>query len=409
MSGTALAASWDRATARRYGQVLAAEARRKGVHMVLGPTVNLQRSPLGGRHFEAFSEDPLLTTDIGAAYVQGYRRVAWRPAPSTSSVTTTRRIGSPPPPRYPSVHCARSTVRLREDCDRGPHMGDHVVLQRHQWGHHDGERTARGTAQLRVGFDGVVVGDWLAVRSIASANASQDLSMPGSTGAWGDSLVGAVRAGTVSHAAIDRKVHRILQLAARVGALDGFDPAPLETSADDAIAFAREVEAEGIVLVHNNGVLPLSSSTTGYIAVIGHNAALARTQGGGSATVVSTYEVSPLQGIRCAFPHAQVSYATGAGVQEGIADLPLETLTNPESGEPGVRVRLSRHGEELLVEDRCATSFYWFGVESSALSADLFEARTIYTPDADGTFGSASVRPESPGCGSTKSSFSTST
>ncbi len=70
-SGTALAASWDTTLARRYGAASAVEARRKGVDVVLGPTINLHRSPLGGRHFEAFSEDPVLTGDLAAAYVSG--------------------------------------------------------------------------------------------------------------------------------------------------------------------------------------------------------------------------------------------------------------------------------------------------------------------------------------------------
>ena len=105
------------------------------------------------------------------------------------------------------------------------------------------------------GFDGVVISDWTAVRSLESARASQDLVMPGPDGPWGDALVRAVRSGEIPEAVIDRKVARILTLARRVGALDGF-PAAEPAWVEDGIAFARHAAIEGTVLLENRGELP---------------------------------------------------------------------------------------------------------------------------------------------------------
>ncbi|MEV4147709.1 glycoside hydrolase family 3 C-terminal domain-containing protein [Amycolatopsis sp. NPDC049691] len=386
-SGTSLAASWDRGNARRYGAVLADEARRKGVHVVLGPTVNLHRSPLGGRHFEMFSEDPLLTAEIAAAYVAGMQAggVAATPKHFVGNDYETDRF--------------TADTRVSERALRELYLAafEKAVTEARVWAIMSSYNKVNGVTMTENelletplssewGFDGVVVGDWLAVRTIEAANASQDLSMPGPKDAWGDALVAAVRAGTVPEAAIDRKVSRILRLAARVGQLAGFTPAPSTPSGEDPIAFAHETAVEGMVLAENTGVLPVDRAAVARIAVIGHNAAHARTQGGGSATVVPEHTISPLDGITAAFPDADVVHATGAVVQQGVVPIPVERLTNPETGEPGLRVRLLANGAELRREDRFATALFWFGDGEDVLSAaDRLEVRTVFTPDVTGT------------------------
>ncbi len=140
------------------------------------------------------------------------------------------------------------------------------------------------------GFDGVVMSDWFAARSTeAAGRAALDLAMPGPTGPWGDALVEAVRAGRVDEAAIDDKVLRLLRLAARVGALEGVAPAaPRAAAWSDAEVTAelRATAAAGVVLARNEGsLLPLDRAALRRVAVLGPNAAVARTLGGGSATV----------------------------------------------------------------------------------------------------------------------------
>jgi beta-glucosidase len=387
-SATALSASWDRAIAKRYGAAAAVEARRKGVDVVLGPTINLHRSPLGGRHFEAFSEDPVLTGDLAASYVDGVQEngVAATPKHYIANDYETDRF------------TASTEVSDRALRELYLLAFEKAVTEAHAWAIMSSYNAINGVTasendlletplNSEWGFDGIVVSDWTGVRSVDSAKASQDVAMPGPNRWWSEGpLLAAVQSGEVPMAAIDRKVRRILTLAARVGALEGFEPvAASPVHVEDGIAFVREAEAEGTVLVRNTGVLPLDAPAVSRIAVIGHNADQARTQGGGSATVVPASVVSPLDGIRAAFPGASVDYAIGAVVQEGIAEFPLSTITNPGTGEPGARVAFVKDGAELFVEDRRATALFWFGGDAPTREADRLDITTTYTAESTGT------------------------
>ncbi|WP_309108887.1 glycoside hydrolase family 3 C-terminal domain-containing protein [Arthrobacter sp.] len=383
-SATAISSSWDPAIADRLGAASAVEARRKGVDVVLGPTINLHRSPLGGRHFEAFSEDPALTAELAAAYVSGVQRNGVGATPKhyiandseTDRFTVDVRVEDRPLRELYLLAFEKAIVESKAwlvmsayNSINGATATENELLEtplNSEWG-----------------FDGVVISDWTAVRSINSARYSQDLVMPGPEGPWGEALVAAVKAGEVEESSIDRKVLRILQLAARVGALQGFEGVGLqEADREDPIAFAREASAAGTVMVKNDGVLPLDPTAVKTVAVIGHNARYARTQGGGSATVVPEKIVTPLDAIQEVFGADKVTYSVGAVVQEGIAELPLERLQNPETGDPGLRVRfLDAQGNELATEDRRATALVWFGGDVPIEASSLVEFHTIFTPE----------------------------
>jgi beta-glucosidase len=386
-SSTALGASWDTTIARRYGNVAAVEARRKGVDVVLGPTINLHRSPLGGRHFEAFSEDPVLTAELAAAYVTGVQEngVGATPKHYVANDSETDRF--------------TSNVVVDDRALRELYLlaFEKAIVESHAWLVMSAYNSVNGVTATENdlletplnsewGFDGVVISDWTAVRTVNSARAAQDLVMPGPTGPWGEALVAAVRSGDVAEAAIDRKVLRLLQLAARVGALEGFDAVvPKPVVVEDGLAFVREAAAAGAVLVRNEGELPWSTRAPASIAVIGHNAKFARTQGGGSATVLPERVVSPLEGITEAFATSTITYSVGAVVQEGIAELPLSSITNPVTGEPGAHVRfLDASGETLFAEDRRSTALVWFGGDAPIASASVLEFTTRYSPESTG-------------------------
>jgi beta-glucosidase len=381
-SATALSASWDPELAYRYGQIAAAEAIRKGVDVVLGPTINLHRSPLGGRHFEAYSEDPLLTAEIATAFVRGVQSagIAACPKHYIANDFETERFTASVEVSDQALHelylapferTVRDggtwTVMSSYNAVRGVTMSENDLL--------------RSPLCQEWGFDGVVISDWTAVRSLAAATARQDLAMPGPDGPWGDALVAAVRAGDVPVEAIEEKVRRLLRLAVRVGAL-GAEPAGQPRPIIDA-GFAREVEARGIVLVRNvESLLPLRSPAS--IAVSGQNAELPRTQGGGSATVVPSEVISPLTGLRQALPASVVSYHLGAVVQSGIAELPLDCLTDPETGSAGLRVRfLDKAGDVVLEEVRFASALVWLGNAPVGNLATL-EIVTDYRPPVSG-------------------------
>ncbi|MFJ3584256.1 beta-glucosidase [Streptomyces sp. NPDC090127] len=326
-SPTALAAAWDPALARRAGRLLAQEARRKGVHVLLAPTVNLHRTPLGGRHFEAYSEDPYLTGVIGTGYVQGVQdggvgttvkhfvandaetdrftvdnKVAPRPlrelylAPFEAIVKNARPWG------IMTAYNQVNGVTMTEH-----HELVHEVL-RGEWG-----------------FDGVNVSDWMAARSTTGdIEGGLDVAMPGPQTVYGAALAAAVRAGEVEESAVDAAVRNVLRLAARVGALEGAPPVVAEPpAAIDGDALAREIAARGIVLVRNEGAaLPLAAGST--VALSGAAARDARVLGGGSAQVFPDHTVSPLDGLTAALPDGTLTFTVGAD--------PSDELTPAEQG-----------------------------------------------------------------------------
>ena len=381
-SGSALGASWDVDLAYRYGAAAASEARRKDVDVVLGPTINLHRSPLGGRHFECFSEDPELTAGLAAAYVAGLQDngVAATPKHYVANDSETDRF---------TVDVRPGERALRElylaPFERAVDAGAWALMS--AYNAVDGVTMTENDLledplNSEWGFDGVVISDWTAVRSLGSIPAAQDLAMPGPAPAWADA-VEAVRDGRLNEADLDRKVLRLLLLAERVGALgDSIAAAP---SPIDGVALAHEAAVEGAVLLSNDGILPLAPAAVSSVAVIGHNAREARTQGGGSATVIPERVISPLDAIRAALPGASCPYALGAVVQDGVAALPLEHMTNPRTGEPGLTSTfVDADDVELFSEDRRSSALVWFGGDAPVSTADRLVLHTTYTPDETG-------------------------
>lgn len=375
-SATALSSSWDVDLARRYGAVAAVEARRKGVAVILGPTVNLHRSPLGGRHFEAFSEDPVLTADLAAAYVTGVQRhgVAATLKHYVANDFETDRYQA-------DVHVEERPLRelYLLAFERG-------VREAGAWCVMSAYNAVNGVTatenQLLTdpltttwGFDGVVVSDWTAVRSLASARQPQDLAMPGPDGPWGPALVRAVQQGEISAELIDAKVTRLLRLAVRVGAIEG-STAPSIREAEDGVDFARTAAAEGMVLVHNDGLLPLRADRLTRVAVIGDHAVRPRIQGGGSATVIPEHVISPLAGLRAALPDTVLlDHRLGATVDTGFAPLDPHLMTNPRTGGPGAHVAYyDTDGTVLYNEERFAS----FILDFAARDGDHLRASMAY-------------------------------
>ncbi|EST23973.1 beta-glucosidase H [Streptomyces roseochromogenus] len=314
-SPTALAATWDPELARRAGVLLAQEARRKGVHVLLAPTVNLHRSPLGGRHFECYSEDPYLTGAIGSGYVTGVQ--------SGGVGTTVKHFVAN------DAETDRFTVNnlVSERALRELYLApfEAIVENARPWGVMTAYNRVNGTTMTEHhhlvnevlrgewGFDGFNVSDWMAARdTVGAINGGLDVTMPGPRTVYGAALAQAVRDGEVAEATVDAAVRRVLRLAARAGILDGAEPVVAEPPAPvDGEALAREIARRSFVLVRNeNAALPLKPN--GTVALIGAAARDARVLGGGSATVFPARIVSPLDGLTAALPEGTLTYAVGA-------------------------------------------------------------------------------------------------
>ena len=314
--------------------------------------VNLHRSPFGGRHFECFSEDPLLTARIGAAYVRGLQ--------SEGVAATVKHFVANDSETERFTLDARVDERTLRELYMLPFE---LILEEGPWAVMAAYNAVNGHTMtespmldwLRDSWDGLVMTDWGAGRHTERAgNAALDLIMPGPDGPWGEALVEAVRDGRVSEAEVDEKVRRLLRLAERVGARDASPWSDEEIAAE-----LRSTAAAGIVLARNHGTL-LPLGPLRKVAVLGPNAAVARTLGGGSATVFPSYTVSPLDGLRAALD-AEVTYAPGvrAYTRLPVADVVAELRY------------LAGDGSELSRERREIGEFAWMGTLEGVAAIEL--------------------------------------
>ncbi|MGW7067398.1 glycoside hydrolase family 3 protein [Streptomyces sp. NPDC054855] len=321
-SPTALAATWDQGLARRAGALLAQEARRKGVHVLLAPTVNLHRSPLGGRHFEAYSEDPYLTGVIGTGYVQGVQ--------SGGVGTTVKHFVANDAETDRFTVDNKVGARALRELYLAPF--ETIVANAHPWGIMTAYNQVNGSTMTEHrylvnevlrgewGFDGYNVSDWMAARSTTGAiDGGLDVAMPGPRTVYGDALAEAVRGGRVKETTVDEAVRNVLRLAARVGILEGAEPVVTDLPAEiDGEALAREIARRAFVLVRNeNATLPLRPAAS--VALIGAAARDARVLGGGSATVFPARVISPLDGLTAALGEDTLTYAVGADPSDELA------------------------------------------------------------------------------------------
>jgi len=355
----ALGATWDEQLVYRLALALGHEARARGVDVLLAPTINLVRTPLSGRGFECFSEDPLLTTRIAVAYVRGVQEAGVaatakhyvandseterRTYDARISETVLREVYLQPFEAC-VVEAGVALVMAAYNSVNGAAMTANPLL-------------LRDLLKAEWDFPGVVVSDWSATKTtVPSANGGLDLVMPGPRGPWGDQLLKAVRAGRVPEADIDDKVARLLVLAGRVGALngkaDGFaphQPAPTTRALIDP-AFLREVTARSFVLLSNpRGLLPLQNGSVQRLALIGPNAIDPQTQGGGSVRVLPVVRPGLVEALRDAVG-ALVSVSQGC-ITNAMTTAPTDgSLHDPVSGEPGVRLEVRAAGGALVFE-----------------------------------------------------------
>jgi len=298
--GTALAASWNTDLVESIGSLLGETARANGVHVLLAPATNIIRSPLGGRNFEYYSEDPVLAGRITCAYVRGVQseRVATTVKHFVCNDTETHRFDGNvvvDEQTLREIHLLPFEMAVREEkawavmCSynklRGTYMSAHPMLNdilRSDWG-----------------FDGVVVSDWGAVHDTRGSGLNGlDIEMPGPPKFWGGNLAAAVRSGQVPEARIDEKVLHILRLAQRTSALgDSSTDSPSTRDGSEVSLLVRKAAVESFVLLKNESqTLPLGSPSR--IALLGPNAGRRPLQGGGSSNVGPSHGVSPLDGIR---------------------------------------------------------------------------------------------------------------
>ncbi len=339
-SGIDMAATWDTDLVQREGVAIGEEVKALGRDMILGPTVNINRQPLWGRNFEGYGEDPYLSGQLGVAYVEGVQSQGVIPSVKHFAVN--------------NEEYERHRVNVVID-ERTLHeiylpAFKAAVQQGGAWnvmsaynklnGIHCGEDPylLNDILRKKFGFKGFVVSDWGSTYSTApTVNAGMDLEMPGGPPmqAWivrpqtlksgngagwltEDKVLGEVKAGHITEAAIDDNVRRILRIIFLSGIYDHPHTGGGEVDTPAQRTMALKGATEGIVLLKNeNALLPLDTKTIHSIAVIGPNAAVARA-GGGSSMVRPKSAIAPLDAIRARAAKASgltVTYALGVGMQ----------------------------------------------------------------------------------------------
>ena len=392
--GTALGSTFDPALVEEIGEALGREARSKSAHMLLAPTINLHRTPIGGRNFECMSEDPVLTAVIATAYIRGVQSqgVACCVKHFVANDTEFERH---------TISCEVDPVTLREaylfpfeqvvlSVDDG---GAGVRSVMSSYNRINGTYASEHPELLRRvlrdewGFDGVVVSDWFGTHTAGqSLEASLDLEMPGPPRVRGDALLQEVRDGTTTEARVDESVRRLLTL---------FEWAGVDTTTGDEYtdespatrALIHRAAVASTVLLKNDGVLPLGAPT-GTIALLGPNADRGRIQGGGSAQVRPDRPSMPLAAFQAA--DLDVVFEPGCRIEKRLSAMRGDFAVHYEAADGSTADQQT---------DRI--NFVWMDDPAPGIPVSAFgvTARGTWVPDRTGDWsvsltavGSATLR-----------------
>lgn len=362
-----LAASWDPDLARRVGASMGRDARARGVHFILAPGMNIYRSPLNGRNFEYFGEDPFLASRMAVGVIEGIQ--------SQGVIATAKHF----------IANNSEYGRMNHSSDLDERTMHEIYLPAFEASVKEAKVGALMDAYNQVngsfmtqnallntqiakkewGFDGIIMSDWGATHDgVAAANNGLDLEMPNGLFMNAATLLPALKSGRVSEATIDDKVRRILRKTLEFGFFDRDQTDPsIPLYSQDARALALEEAREGTVLLKNeNHLLPLDRKKIKTVAVLGPSAYPAVIGGGGSSLTQPFNSVSFLEGIsNIAGPETHVLY---------LADeIPLDSVVShtkfftAPGGAPGLKGEYFDNedfsGQPTLVRTDEHIDFHW--------------------------------------------------
>ncbi len=320
-TGSALAAVWSPEYARRCGAAIGREARLRGKDMLLGPAINIQRLPVGGRTYEYLSEDPCLSAALAAAYTRGAQSAGIAVCLKHYALNNQELLRG-------SVNVLIGARALREiylkpfeaTVREGGALGIMAAYNAaNGWWCSENAFLLQEVLRKDWGFQGMVVSDWGGTHStVQAARHGLDVEMPGSGGGWGrgffdQALIDSVKSGAVPMAVVDGMVRHVLRVRLAVAPVPAEQANTVMTSQPEGQKTAWEIAARSVVLLKNRGdLLPIDLSRVKKIAVIGENAVLKTALGGWGAGVKALYEITPLQGLQERIDgRAEVLYARG--------------------------------------------------------------------------------------------------
>lgn len=390
--GIALGATWNPDLVEKVGTVLGDELKAKGAHILLAPTVNIHRTPIAGRNFECFSEDPFLSGVLAAAYIKGIQ---------------SQGVGA----------CIKHFVANDQEYERFSISAEvdertlrEIYLEPFRIAIRDANPWAVMSSYNRVNgiyacennhtlleilkgewkYDGIVMSDWFGTYDQDVPGGGLDLEMPGKARWMSEEHVKrALDDGPLTEAMLDDKVRRLLGVLDKAGLFTHPEPQP-ERAEDrpQHRRIIRQAAQEAIVLLKNNGILPLKKVKS--IAVIGPNAQTAQILGGGSSSVTPHYAVSPLEGIRRrAGDRVRVESAPGCFIYKTLPAPAPETLSTAD-GQRGLRLSLfdgtEWAGEPAYSEVTSRVQYGWFESTVPRVDQEAFSLRLegFFTPQESG-------------------------
>ncbi len=387
--GSVLGSTWDPELLEALGAALGREAQAKAVSILLGPTINLQRTLLGGRNFEAYSEDPELTAALGEAFVRGVQSQGVAACPKhfvTNDCETERHSVSVEVDPQTLAECYLYPF------ERAVRVGGAwaIMAAYHRLGGtycaaHRGLLTE--TLRDRWGFDGVVVSDWGGTyETVGPVLAGLDIEMPGPPKVRGAKLAAALAEGAVEEQHLDASLQRVKRLAARTAeSLDAEAPeAPGGGAEHDALA--ERLAVSGMVLLKNaESCLPLEGSRRPRrIALLGPNGATPQYQGGGSSALKSRHAVSPEAGLRQAFPEAELVVEPGLRATRYAPLIAPEALQGEGPRPWTVAFSATPEGPALKARHQRRSEFPLFGADSALPEISWLTLRSRFQPTLSG-------------------------
>lgn len=397
-----MASTWNVDLMEEIGRHLGDETKARGANVLLAPTVCMHRSPLGGRNFESYSEDPFLTGKLAASYIRGLQSKG-------VAATIKHFVGNEQETQRQAYNAVISERPLREiylkpfeiavrDAQPWALMSAYNLIN----GIHadEYEHTLKEILRGEWGWDGTVLSDWTGTYATApSIRAGADIEMPGPS-KWRkmDQILEALEKGQITRKEIEESAARVLYLVDRTKGLGNMTPEEPERSNNNAETsnLILQTAIQGLTLLKNeDNVLPIRDARK--IALIGPNVKRAIASGGGSAGLRPYYTTTPWQGFENRFD-GELIFAQGCDSSKWM---PLATpyCTTPD-GQPGVRLEYYHgdkfEGEPAVVQNKAGTDLWlWDSAPKEVLPAFSFRVKTILTPTSSGshTFSFASVGP----------------
>lgn len=368
-----MAATWNRELLEEAGAILGREGKAKGLGMVLAPMVNLHRLPCGGRNYETFSEDPVLTGKMSAAIIRGIQSEGLSAciksfACNNQQKNQQRTSSDVDEKTLRDLYLRVFEIALEESNPWAVMTSYNAINGEHP---SDSRHWLNEVLREEYGFKGVIVSDWHSTQGDDALESTMDIEMPGPAKVLTpENVTRALEAGILDTEEIDRRARRIIELYRKTLPARQGDPrfSPPELDSPRHREIAQRVAEEAIVLLKNDGaLLPLDRSKIKKIAVVGPNASIARLGGGGSASVLAGIAISPLEGIRAAVgPDCEVVYSEGCAHGGEVPAIPdTFWFLDSECNQAGIQADYFSHeafdtdGTPVKSQTDAAVNFQW--------------------------------------------------